>query len=292
MMEHILPIICALVYTVGVLFVKRAVAEGAGVMRMFFLTNIFSFLVFIPVIFFVDERLELEGWSWALLTSTAEFFGAMFMLAGIRVGDVSVQTPLMGIKVIFVALFTILITGVAIPFTWWVGAGLAFVAILILGLPDLFKRSISMLSIVYVVLGCLFFGLADVLIQENASKYGGSPFILLTFGFLAVQSLVMIPFFTKGLWEIPRRTWRWVFAGSGLMAVQLVGLFLIITYYGKATVVNILYSSRGIWSIVAIWVVGHWFANKEQGYGKSVLFRRLVGASLLCLAIVIVLGGE
>lgn len=291
-LAHTLPVLCALIYTIAVLFTKRAIAEGAGIMRMSFLTNVLCFVLFVPVFLVVDGHFSPEGWEMAMLTGSTEFFGSMFLLAGVRLGDVSVQTPLMGIKVIFVALLTTLVTGAPIPFSWWVGASLAFLAILILGLPDLLKRSISILSIIYVVLGCLCFALADVLMQENAPLYGGPRFVFLTFLFLATLSLMMIPFFHRGLKAIPTQTWKWVFAGSGLMALQLVGLFVLIVIYGKATVINIIYSSRGIWSIVAVWVIGHWFANTEKKLGKGVLVRRLVGAGMLCLAIAIVLAYE
>jgi hypothetical protein len=50
-----------------------------------------------------------------------------------------------------------------------------------------------------------------------------------------------------------------------------------------------MYSSRGLWSVVAVWLVGHWFYNQEQKLGASVLVWRLVGSALLLVAIVLVL---
>jgi hypothetical protein len=62
-----------------------------------------------------------------------------------------------------------------------------------------------------------------------------------------------------------------------------------IAIYGRATSANVLYSSRGLWSVVAVWAVGHWFANREQHLGARVLGWRLVGAILLMMALVMVL---
>jgi O-antigen ligase len=53
----------------------------------------------------------------------------------------------------------------------------------------------------------------------------------------------------------------------------------------------VLYSSRGLWSVLAVWLVGHWFANREQHHGARVLVWRFIGAALLMAAILIVLLG-
>ena len=73
------------------------------------------------------------------------------------------------------------------------------------------------------------------------------------------------------------------FAGQGLMFITSITLFR------QATVANVLYSSRGLWSVVAVWGIGHWFSNREQHLGARVLVWRLVGAILMMAAIVMVL---
>ena len=59
---------------------------------------------------------------------------------------------------------------------------------------------------------------------------------------------------------------------------------------GGAARANVIYSSRGLWSVVAVWAVGHWFGNREQHLGASVLRWRLAGAVLMMAAIALVLG--
>jgi hypothetical protein len=73
--------------------------------------------------------------------------------------------------------------------------------------------------------------------------------------------------------------------------LALQGLMFItsISIYRHATVANVLYSSRGLWSVVAVWGIGHWFSNREQHLGARVLVWRFVGAILLMAAIVMVL---
>jgi len=42
------------------------------------------------------------------------------------------------------------------------------------------------------------------------------------------------------------------------------------------------------WSVVAVWLVGHWFANTEAQLGGQVLRWRLAGAALMTAAIVLI----
>jgi hypothetical protein len=42
---------------------------------------------------------------------------------------------------------------------------------------------------------------------------------------------------------------------------------------------------------VAVWAIGHWFANREQHLGARVLVWRFLGAILLMAALLMVLVG-
>jgi hypothetical protein len=59
--------------------------------------------------------------------------------------------------------------------------------------------------------------------------------------------------------------------------------------FGHATVVNIVYSSRGMWSVVLVWLVGHWFQNTERAeQGHTIMATRFAGSGLILAAIWIV----
>jgi len=45
-----------------------------------------------------------------------------------------------------------------------------------------------------------------------------------------------------------------------------------------------------LWSVLAVWWVGHWFRNEEQALGAAVLRSRLAGAGLMLAAIALVMG--
>jgi len=285
----ILPLASGFVYAVAALCLKRATEEGFGITRLVFLFQGMTFLLFLPALTTSPVVLDWSHWWWALVAATFEFLGAICIVISIRIGAISIQTPLMGTKVLFVATASLILIPAPIPIQWWFGALLTFLAVMILGLPDVLKRLTSPQAIFYTIASAALFAIADVLVAREAPLFGRTMFVFLFFLFLALETVVLIPFFRQGITKTSRRAWKWALSGSLLMALQLVGLFYALAFFGQATVLNVLYGARGFWSILIIWFVGHWFGNKEKDVGKSVMLRRFGGATLLFLAIVVIL---
>ena len=65
--------------------------------------------------------------------------------------------------------------------------------------------------------------------------------------------------------------WRWIGPGVLLMGLNNGGIVLAIGVIGSATAVNILYSARGFFSVVAVWLIGHWFHRGEKQPGDRVM---------------------
>jgi hypothetical protein len=154
---------------------------------------------------------------------------------------------------------------------------------------DAASRERLLPSIGYAVLSALAFAVTDILVQRGAPHGGFALFGPVMFGLMGLYSFGFMPFFHEPLWAIPRATWRWLLPGAVLLALNAMGMAYSISTYGHATPINIVYSSRGLWSVALVWVFGHWFANTERAVGPVVMRRRLAGAGLLVLAIVLVL---
>jgi hypothetical protein len=106
---------------------------------------------------------------------------------------------------------------------------------------------------------------------------------------VAAFSVVLIPFFHAPLTAIPRAAMPWLMGGCVFIGVQSLVFVMAIVIFRNATSANVIYSSRGLWSVLAVWAVGHWFANREQHLGGGVLRWRLAGAVLMMAAIALVL---
>ena len=77
--------------------------------------------------------------------------------------------------------------------------------------------------------------------------------------------------------------------GAVLMALQALGIVYAVSRFGHATAINITYSTRGIWSVALVWGLGHWFGSEERDHGHRVMAFRLTGASLLLVAVLLVM---
>lgn len=287
----LIPLTCAFTYVLAALAFKRAAELGVGVWRTTFVANWTACLAFLPLWLVAGHPVVDLGLYWQPAVAAAFFLlGQAAMFLALKHGDVTVTTPVMGSKVIMVALFTVLLGAGETPLRWWIGAGLSAVAVLLLNLgPGLGTKRHVGRTVLLAWLSASSYGLGDVCIQKWAPGWGAAAFAPAMFGWVGIYSLALIPVFSAPLRAMTGQAWRWVGLGSALMAVNNAGIVLAIGIWGGATAVNIVYSARGLVSVLAVWAVGHWFHSQEQNHAPGVLRNRLIGAGLMLAAIVLVL---
>lgn len=304
----LLPLASGAGYVVAVLLIKRASAHGVGLWRTAFVSNVAMGLCFAPLWFLGGRDI-----SWFELWQPA-VGGALFLAGQVftfmaLAGDVSLATPVLGLKIVFVAAASSLLVAEPVRPSWWIAAALSTAAIALLQAtprsaaapaPVLARpRSASAApagqhprrTIVCAALAAACFAITDVLVQRFAPGWGSGRYLPCMFGFLVVFSLGLIPFFSAPLRRIPRVAWRWLGPGAVILALQAAGMAYTLGAYGRATVVNILYSTRGLWSVLAIGLLGAWLGtDSEQKLPRPVFRRRLLGAGLMFAAIALVIG--
>jgi drug/metabolite transporter (DMT)-like permease len=288
---HLLfPLASSVGYVVAVLLVKRSAAYGVGLWRTAFVSNVVMGLGFSPLWLLGGAQLTVPtGLLWEpVITGVLFFAGQIFTFMALQKGDVSVATPMLGLKIIFVALVSVVLLAEPVPLKWWVAAGLSTVAIGLLGRSERRPGSRVGFTILTAAAAAGCYAVTDVLVQKWAPLWGVGRFLPIMFGTVAVVSVVLIPFFSAPLRAVPRAAWPWLVAGAGLLSMQAASMAFALGRFGDATAVNIVYSSRGLWSVLAVWLVGHWFNNEEQQLGAGVLRVRLAGAGLMLAAIALV----
>lgn len=288
----LVPSACAFLYVVAALMLKRASALGVGAWRIGFLANWVMFLCILPW-WLAQPGESSHGWMdyWQPAVSGLLFLGGqMFIFLALQGGDVSVTTPVMGTKVLMVALLSHLLRAGDVPWQWWTGAVLstAAVAFLHFGEPH-GQRSRIGRTVVLAGLSALSFSLCDVLLQKWVVAWGSERYLPPMFLFNALYTFAFVPFFRAPLWALDRRAWIWTAGGVLLLAINNVGIALSIAVWRTATSVNILYSLRGLMSVALVWLIGHWFNSEEQNLSPRVFRFRLVGAALMLAAIVLVM---
>jgi drug/metabolite transporter (DMT)-like permease len=285
----LMPLGAAVLYVVAALLIKRSTDFGVGPWRTLFVSNLIGSVVFLALIPFGGSFPVHLLWQPAIgagLFMFAQFFNYL----GLQRGDVSVATPVLGLKVVLVALFATLLRTQAVTPALWVAAGLSSLGIVLLNRTSGPRHHLGS-TILYSFLTATLYALFDVLMQKWQPHWGTGRYLPAVLGFVAVFSFALIPFFKAPLTQIARPAWPWLLGGCVLISVQSLLFSLTIALYHNATAANVLYSSRGLWSVVAVWAVGHWFSNREQHLGATVLRWRFAGALLMLTAVVLVVVG-
>lgn len=286
----LIPLGCAFCYVLSAMLVKRAVAQGVGLWRLSFVSNWAMVLLLAPLWLYSGGHGEEPARYWQpLLTGVFFLGGQIFTMLALRSGDVSVVTPVMGTKVILVALGSSLLRVGEVPWRWWLGAVLSTLAIGLLHLGPGGRRGQVGRTVGLTFICAVSYSLGDVLLQKWLPVWGPGNFLPPMFLFVGLMSLGFVPFFSAPLGSMSARAWGWVGAGGGLLAVTNAGIVYAIGLVGSATVVNIIYSARGLFSVLLVWAVGHWFASEEKHLTGRVLAYRLAGAALMIAAIGLVL---
>jgi len=283
----ILPLCAALGYAFAALMLKRATERGAGPWRVTFITNWVAAAVFAP--WWLAPHLPFS-WSnlfHAIVCGIAFFVGQIFTFLALSRGDVSVATPVLGTKVIFVAIFGMAWAGERLGPAMWLAAFLTAVATMLLGGRSAAHAHHFGRSLFYGFSAAASFALTDVLQQRWVHHWGFGPFAATMFSTIAVMSLGLIPFFRAPLRDLARASWRWALAGGLTLSLQATGMAYSIATFHEVTTTNILYNTRGIWSVVLVWVIGHWFDNAEREQGARIMLRRLFAAMLLLAAVLL-----
>lgn len=288
----LLPLASSIGFVAGVLLLKRSAAFGVGVWRTTFVANLFMAICISPFWLMGGNG---GGVFWQpLVTGSLFFIGQVATFIAIDRGDVSVATPVLGAKILLVALISAILLPEPTPLKWWFAAALSTAAIVLLnrrpsGTPASTPSRNVGTTIIAALVAALAYAICDVLVQKWTPAWGVGRFLPLMFGTVALLSFGLIPVFSAPLRQIERPAWPWLIGGAVLLALQASSVGFAIGAFGDATAVNVVYSSRGLWSVLAVWWIGHWFQNDEQHLGPAVLRLRLWGAGLMLAAIALVL---
>jgi drug/metabolite transporter (DMT)-like permease len=283
----LLPLASSVIYVLGALLIRRAADLGVGVWRATFVSNALSALFFSPLLLLGGTGQPLTALWQPVLLACFLVAGQLLGFIALNHGDVTVATPVMGIKTVVVAVLTGLLLDTPVPLRLWIAAGLSSGAIALLSLaPRAHHRRIAF-SVGFGLLAATVFSLFDVLVQKWAPVWGTGRLLPLVMTLGALFSVAFIPLFREGLMRTPRAIWRPLLTGCLCVSVQSILLISSVAMFGDATAINIVYSTRSLWTVLIVWQVGHWFRSTEQGLGWHLLGWRLAGAALMTAAVVI-----
>ncbi|CAI8280621.1 MAG: Uncharacterised protein [Opitutia bacterium UBA7350] len=276
-----LLILCAAgtasLYAIGSLHIKRGLNAGASLRRTVATTNIAMALWSLPLFFVARGDFELFSWLTAMLAGLTLFLGRILSVKALEVGDLSIVGPLLGIKTLLVAIFSFA-TGQAEMHTWlWVAAISATLGVVLI------QRGPKKLSFnrrraaIYAAGASVLFAACDILVVEARAQLG--------IGWLSPTLFITLALLVPFLGKIPPAATaarKPMYLGSLIMGFQTTFIILLIGLTGQAVMINIIYASRAIWTVVI---------DRFYGRGEDVsafFIWRLLGASLLVFSIILV----
>lgn len=285
------PIVCGLTYSLSTLFLKRGLVEGARMRQAVHITNFAVGIVVCPLYFFQTGPVAWHLIWQPVLMSLFFYYGGWLTVWAMRYGDVSLVTPLMGTKVVFVALGAVIFLGEQLPLLLIIAAGLTAIGIFTLGIPDIARtRATFGPATLLALLSVAMFACCDLMIKEWAKPFGQHAFIALASNGVAIISAIdvalrQLPGREKFVWP-GKGTRFWIWGSALLISVQATALGVVLATTGDATGVNVVYASRGLWAIVLVWLIGHWFGNRERHSAGKFYVWRVVGAVMLTAAVI------
>lgn len=280
----LIPLLAAAVYAAASLFFKQAYAAGADSRAVFLWVNLTGMVMFFPL-FALSEGLPPPGEWWKPALMAMLFYtGHWTTFAAIKAGDVSLVTPLMGTKVVLTALVARTVSATPLPTGVWVAAVLTTVGILVLGGRDL-RRAASAVAVGWCLLSAGIFAVADVLIGHWAAGFGRPAFLASTFLLLGLLSLGSTGFRAAPL-NVPRAARLTLVWGSVLVMGQSLSMAVGLAWFNDPAAMNILYGTRGLWSLILVWLAARWFGHPEwNSAGQRVIASRLTGSLLILGAV-------
>ncbi len=279
--------IAALGYAIAATFSKQALARGAGILRLSFIMNWVFVPVFACVLFTHEGEIPWSKLHYPAITGGLFFLGQVFTFAAIRFGDVSLQTPVMGTKAVFAVIIAVLLGTEVVSMPMAAAAVVAMLGIALLGFSgDGVERVGRTLGLA--LLSSFFFAGSDTMVGYYAGEFGVPMFLFLAILINALLSFGLMPFFKESLLKMPSSAWPWIILACLVMAGQALLLNYTLGRYQHVAAINVIYSTRGLWSVVLGALSLRMMASPTESRApKRIFYLRMAGALLMCLAIAI-----
>ena len=274
----------ALLYALGYLELKGSIHHGATSKRVNIFSNYAMAAWSLPLVllpFFFPKQFHFHpNWQAALAAAMAGislFIGRICTVKALAKADLSISAPLLGAKTVLVALFSILLLHTPIGWKLMGAAALTVAALTLLQAGPDQNRHHRRSAVGWALGASILFALVDVLTQGYARTCGIAFFQPVMFVILALMTPLL-----GSTPPAPLIAKKRLLIGGAVIGFQAPLVILLIGLFGEATLINILYATRTIWSVgVDAW--------KGEGNAREFWLARLAGALLLMGAIVLAL---
>jgi drug/metabolite transporter (DMT)-like permease len=290
-LPFLLPLASALLYAMAALCLKIALGRGMTTWSMLFFSNTVLGLFFLPLLFGGTAGWNPAAAPWALLAGALFFLGQIGTFRSLQSGDVSIATPALASKVVFVALLSLLVPGSRPDPDLWLAVMLTMAGMILLHRGPSRPASRPWPTLAWALFAAFSFAAADMVVQTGAPVAGFTLFMPVMFGTVA---LLALPLLWPHVIRAKRPTGRsgarsWMIAGVVLLGLQAVGMGTAIGLFGDATGANVVYGSRGLWSLLLLALLARRIGIMDSVLDRGTLALRVVGSILILVAVFLVM---
>lgn len=242
--------------------------------------------VVLAAAFWPDKMPAFGTYAYSLLGTVGFYLlGQMCLFLALRHTDASRVSPLLGLKVLILALISAVFLDAHYSGQQWMAVGLSILAAVALALSG---GPIAPNSLLWAIAACLPYCLSDMNIKRLVGDFsamgllGSSVFATaITYIVCGLLGGAMLPFLPKA----DKHQWR---DATPFAVAWLISMLFLYACFGQIGVVfgNILQSTRGIQSILMGAVVAHWgMVSLERKVHRGTLVERVAAAILMTAAI-------
>lgn len=294
MPAHLLfPLLSSVLFVLGVMFAKQAIGAGVRPWTNTFLSNVGLSLCWLLVALFQRDFLDPGLWGQAALVGLTFVLGQLLTYLAFQKGDVSVATPVFGVKIIMVAMALSWLADESVSRSVWLAASLATVGVGIvqagsgrMAVRDKTSSRRSLWSVAFALMASFSLTLFDIGLQTWGRRSGASTFLPAMFISVGIWSCGFIPWIDRPH-SMNRRAVRPLIGGAVLMAIQAMSMSYSLSRYGDAARINIVYALRGLWAVILSWLLANRFDGAEARHPVMIMMLRLAGAILLLVSVLI-----
>ena len=282
-------LIAALLYTAASLFLKGALERRATAAQVNVAVNVAMALIVQPL-WLLDHPGVPNAPLWQpLLCSLIFFLGQILTFTALSRGDVSLATPLLGTKILFVTAMNAFFFQAPVSLRWWIAAVAASVSVALIAGGRRSRTHALGFTVACSLAAAACYSLTDVLIQHWGDHFDSAAFPPVMFGAAGVISVIFYSLQDRTAFRPPAEARPMLALGALFFGTQIVLFFFSLVWTRDATLANVVYSSRTVWSVAAAWTAGHFLGLRDVEAGPGVMQRRLFGAFLLFGAIILIL---
>ena len=287
----LLPLASAAVYAMAAILIKVAISRGANSWAVALWSNLSMGLLALPLLLFGHDAWRPASAPWALLAGCLFFAGQIGTFRSLASGDVSIATPALASKLVFVALMSLGLPGNRPDPDLWLAVGLTMAGVFLLHRGPCHHSARPLATAGWALFAAVSFAGTDIITQTAVPRTGFTLFMPVMFGTLSALSVFLL--LPHALRAAGRRAqsgaWGWGAAGIALLAMQSAGVATSIGIFGDATGVNVVYSSRGLWSLLLLALVARRLGVPEGAMDRKTFALRFLGSILILTGVVITL---